>query len=58
MSEKKTKQAKKFTVRQVLSGLQWSVNGSKLELLSPLTDEFVTIDLNSITDKNNGIATE
>jgi hypothetical protein len=49
MSQKKTKQLKKHTVKEVLQSLQWSVEDGKLQLLSPITDEFVSIVLSEIT---------
>lgn len=56
MSQKKIKQArsKKHTVRELLASLEWSVNGDRLELFSPITNEFVTISIEAIIKKQNG----
>lgn len=45
MSQKQTKNAKKHTVKEVLQSLEWSVEDGKLMLLSPITDEFVVLNL-------------
>jgi hypothetical protein len=54
MSQKQTKGAKKHTVKEVLASIQWSTENNKLILLSPITDEFVTIELSAIIAKNSG----
>ena len=54
MSQKQTKQAKKHTVKEVLQSLQWSIGDGKLQLLSPITDEFVTISLSAINPPTDG----
>ena len=54
MSQKKTKQTNKHTVKEVLASLQWSVEKGKLLLCSPITDEFVTINLSAINQPHNG----
>lgn len=54
MSQKKTKQTNKHTVKEVLMSLEWSVEGDKLQILSPITDEFVTLDLRVINGTKNG----
>ena len=54
MSQKKIKQAKKFTVKQVLMSLEWGVEDGKFTILSPLTDEFVSIELSVIKERING----
>ena len=46
--------AAKHTVKEVLQSLQWSVEDGKLQLLSPITDEFVTISLSAINPPTNG----
>jgi hypothetical protein len=48
MSQKQIKSAKKHTVKEVLQSIQWSVEGDKLILLSPITDEYITISLTAI----------
>jgi len=53
MSQKKTKQIKKHTVKEVLQSLQWSVEDGKLMLLSKITDEYVTIDIGAIQKSPN-----
>lgn len=54
MSEKQAKNSRKFSVKQVLGSIQWSIENGKLVLLSTLSDEYVTIDLSAITNKENG----
>lgn len=54
MSQKQVKQSKKHTVKEVLASLQWSIEDGKLQLLSPITDEFVTISLSAINPPQNG----
>ncbi len=50
MSQRKTKQARKHTVKEVLKSIRWSTEDGKLILLSEISDEFVTIDLSAIKD--------
>ncbi len=51
MSQKQIKRVKKHTVKEVLKSITWSVENGKLLLLSTITDEFITLDINAI---NNG----
>jgi len=51
MSQKKIKQQKKHTVKEVLASLEWGIEGDKFTLLSPITDEFITIELSVIKQK-------
>ena len=48
MSQKRTKQASKHTVKEVLASLEWSTEDGKLVLMSPITQEFVTIEMSAI----------
>jgi hypothetical protein len=52
MSQKQIKQANKFTVKQVLASIEWSIEDGELILLSRLSDEFITIDMEAIINKN------
>ncbi len=54
MSQKQIKNAKKHTVKEVLKSLEWGVEGDKFTILSPITDEFVSIDLSEIKKRING----
>ena len=54
MSQKKIKSENKHTVKEVLKSLEWGVEGDKLTLLCPITDEYITIDMNAIKQKING----
>ena len=58
MSQKKTKSTKKHTVKEVLLSLQWTVRDGHLELLCPITDEFVKIDLAEINGFANKTQTD
>ena len=53
MSQKKLKQASKHTVKEVLKSLEWGIDGDKLTLLSPITNEYVSIDMNVLNLKEN-----
>lgn len=53
MSQKQVKSIKKHTVKEVLASIQWSIEKNKLILLSPITDEYVTIELLAILAKEN-----
>ena len=48
MSQKQVKNSKKYTVKEVLKSITWSVENGKLILLSDITNEFITLDLNAI----------
>lgn len=48
MSQKQIKREKKHTVKEVLMSITWSIEDGKLILLSPITDEYITIQLTSI----------
>lgn len=48
MSQKQIKREKKYTVKEVLKSITWSVEGGKLILLSTLTNEFITLEVNAI----------
>ena len=53
MIPKQSKEEKKYTVQEVLKSLQWSVEGGKLQILSSITDEYITIELNAIISKSD-----
>jgi hypothetical protein len=53
MSQKQIKSAKKYTVREVLKSLEWGIEGDKLTLLCPITDEFISISLEAIKNQIN-----
>jgi hypothetical protein len=46
--------AAKHTVKEVLASIEWSVEDDQLMLLSRISDEYITIDLQTIINKNNG----
>ena len=52
MSGKQVKNSRKFSVKQVLGSINWSIENGKLVLLSTLSDEYVTLDLNAIIQKD------
>ena len=52
MSQKQIKQSKKFTVKEVLASIEWSIEDDELILLSRLSDEYVTLDMGAIINKN------
>ena len=52
MSQKKVKQANKHTVKEVLESIEWSIDGGDLILLSRLSDEFITIDMDAVIKQN------
>ena len=52
MSQKRVKQLKKHTVKEVLKSITWSVEVDKLILLSPITDEYITISVKAIVESN------
>ena len=52
MNQKRVKQAKKHTVKEVLASIEWSIEDGELILLSRLSDEFITIDMEAIINKN------
>lgn len=54
MRQKKTKQINKHTVKEVLKSLTWSIEDDQIMLLSPITDEFVTISVDAINSKSGG----
>ena len=52
MSQKQIKQSKKFTVGEVLASIEWSIEDGELILLSRLSDEFITLDMDAIIKQN------
>jgi hypothetical protein len=58
MSQKKIKSENKHTVKEVLKSLTWSIEDDQLMLLSPITDEFVTISMDAIMSKSDGVVEE
>ncbi len=58
MSQKQVKKERnpKHSVKEVLKSIHWSVESGKLVLLSTITDEFVTIELDAIKNTVNGKA--
>ena len=52
MSQKQIKQSKKFTVGEVLASIEWSIEDCELILLSRLSDEFITLDMDAIIKQN------
>jgi hypothetical protein len=53
MSQKKIKSENKHTVKEVLKSLEWGIEGDKLTLLCPITDEFISIDIEAIKSQIN-----
>lgn len=58
MSQKQAKQERspKHSVKEVLKSIHWSVDNGKLVLLSTITDEFVTIEMDAIFKTDHGTA--
>jgi hypothetical protein len=54
MTKKKSDQAAKYSVGEVLKSISWSVEDDRLILLSTLTDEYVTIGLEAIMKNHDG----